>query len=87
MLYAIRGDSMNDILRDDLMTNMAMRVAYMDCAGSIDIPSGTDGEYELSRFIANAVDYYINCHIEGGELEDCNFDEYIETAIDKQYAK
>lgn len=78
---------MDDIFRDDLMTTMAMRVAYMDSAGLIDIPSGTNGEHEISQFIASVVDHYINCHTDGGELEDCNFDEYIETAIDKQYAK
>jgi hypothetical protein len=72
-------------IRDNLMVTMAMRIAYMDCGGLIIIPGGLEGEDELARFIADSVDHYINCHVDGGELEDVNFDEYIENAIKHAY--
>jgi hypothetical protein len=70
---------MNEPLRDNLMTTMAMRIAYMDCAGCVCIPSGLHGEEELACFVGDTVDAYINNH------DDLNFDEFIETEIAKRY--
>ncbi len=67
-------------IREHLMVIMGARAAYMDCEGVIDIPEGLEAEGNLVWFVRKTVDNYIHC-------DDVNFDEYIETALIKQYGK
>lgn len=66
-------------MRDDLMVTMGARAAYMECAGAILLPDGVDGEFALSQFVAEKVDYYIDEEIDEG------FDIYIETELARKY--
>lgn len=68
--------------REHLMTIMGARAAYMDCAGVIYIPSGLEAEGNLVWFVRKTVEQYIQ---EPTDVTGVNFDEYIETALIKQY--
>lgn len=70
-------------IREHLMVIMGARAAYMDYECRIDIPGGLEGEGELVKFVRRTVERYIQKATDG---EDVNFDEYIETALLKQYA-
>ena len=70
---------MRNSRRDDLMVTMGARAAYMECIGNITLPKGVDGEYELSVFVAEKVDHYID-----NEIDEA-FDIYIEEALEKEY--
>jgi hypothetical protein len=70
---------MRNSRRDDLMVTMGARAAYMECIGNITLPKGVDGEYELSVFVAEKVDHYID-----NEIDEA-FDIYIEEALEKKY--
>lgn len=76
----MRNSKRND-LRDDLMVTMGTRAAYMECAKLIELPEGVDGEYELSVFVAEKVDYFIDNEVNNEE----SFDIYIEKALEKEY--
>lgn len=65
--------------RDNLLVTMAMRMAYMDCAGRIFLMCGLEAEDEAVKFIAETVDKYLK------DSEDVNFDLYIEEAILANY--
>ena len=71
-------------LREHLMVIMGARAAYMDYECRIDLPGGLEGEGELAEFVKKTVERYIQKATDG---EDVNFDEYIETALIKQYGK
>lgn len=68
--------------REHLMVIMGMRAAYMDCAGMIDILQGFAAEGNLVWFVRKIVEQYIQ---EPTDVKGVNFDEYIETALFKQY--
>lgn len=70
-------------IREHLMVIMGARAAYMDCAGTIDIPEGLEAEGELVDFVKKTCERYIR---EATDGKDNNFDEYIETALINQYA-
>lgn len=65
--------------RDHLLVVAGSRAAYMHDTDIIDIPSGTEGELELSKFIARAVDEYL-------EYDKGNFDLWIEEALMKAFS-
>lgn len=69
-------------IREHLLVVMGARAAYMDYECRIDIPVGLEGEGELAEFVKKVVNSYIQKATDG---EDVNFDEYIETALIKQY--
>ena len=69
-------------IREHLLVVMGARAAYMDYECRIDIPGGLEGEGELADFVKKTVESYIRKATDG---EDVNFDEYIETALIKQY--
>ncbi len=71
-------------IREHLMVIMGARAAYMDSMNDIDIPEGLEGEGNLVEFVKKTVERYIQ---EATDGEDNNFDEYIETALVKQYGK
>lgn len=68
-------------IRDNLLVTMGTRAAYMDCLGTITLPSGVGGETQLAEFVSKTVDQYIE---ESLDVE-WSFDEYIETALEKKY--
>ena len=68
-------------IRDNLLVTMGTRAAYMDCLGTITLPSGVGGETQLAEFVSETVDQYID---ESLNVE-WSFDEYIETALEKKY--
>ena len=72
---------MTTSIRDNLLVTAGSRIAYMDCQGLIDIPSGTSGEDVIAEFISNVVDGYI------ADDKNENFDEYIENAITKEWGE
>lgn len=67
-------------LRDDLLVTAGARAAYMEDQGCIELPSGVDGEAKLATFVSNTVNHYLY-----QECWDVNYDEYIETALMKEY--
>lgn len=69
-------------IREHLLVVMGARAAYMDSTGTIDIPGGLEGEGKLAEFVKKVVNSYIWQATDG---EDNNFDEYIETALIKEY--
>ena len=71
-------------IREHLMAIMGARAAYMDCQGDIDIPEGLEAEGDLVGFVKKTVECYIRKATDG---DDVNFDEYIETALIKQYGE
>jgi hypothetical protein len=66
-------------IRDDLLVTAGARAAYMHSMDYIDIPSGTEGESELAKFISRRVVWYL-CNGYG-----LNFDEFIEQDLLAQY--
>ena len=68
-------------IRDNMLVTMGARAAYMDHAGVIDIPSGVDGEDQLSNFVVTTVKEYIS------SKTDIPFDEYIEMVLTDEYGK
>lgn len=68
-------------IRDDLLVTMGARAAYMHDKDLIKLPSGVEGERELSAFVVTTVNKYIF----SPGLFDMNFDEYIETALTEKY--
>ena len=68
-------------MRTNLLVIAGMRAAYMDRTGTIDIPSGLEGEEDVSKFIMYLVDNFI--------LSDDaeNFDEYIEIGLMRRYSR
>lgn len=77
--YDYKSDSP---IREHLMVIMGARAAYMDYACRIDLPGGLEGEGELVRFVRKTVNEYLRKSTDG---EDINFDEFIETALMKEY--
>ena len=77
--FGIEICRMNTRTRDDLLVTMGARAAYMECKGIVELPSGVEGEYQLSKFVSNKVDHYIDNEI------DESFDCYIEEALMKKY--
>lgn len=69
---------MNDILRDNLLVTMGARAAYMECEGLIKLPSGVEGEEQLSNFVRRKVQEY-------QDLDILNFDFFIEMELMKEY--
>lgn len=69
-------------IREHLMVIMGARAAYMHYECRIDLPGGLEGEGQLVDFVKKTVERYIWKTTDG---EDVNFDEYIETALIKQY--
>lgn len=67
-------------LRDDLLVTAGARAAYMENLGCIELPSGVDGEAKLANFVSHIVDHFLN-----QDDRDVNYDEYIETALMKEY--
>lgn len=70
-------------IREHLMVIMGARAAYMDSAGTIDIPEGLEEEGRFADFVKKTVNRYIRAATDG---EDVNFDDYIETALINEYA-
>ena len=67
-------------IRDNLLVTIGSRAAYMDCAGVIALPDGTDGEDTLAEFAADLA-------LQFQEADpDTNFDEFIETALLQRFA-
>ena len=66
-------------LRDNLLVTAGARAAYMECSRMIDLPAGSVGEDILAAFVTKTVDKYID------EQIDISFDEYIESALTKEY--
>lgn len=71
-------------LCEHLLVVMGARAGYMDSAGTIDIPEGLEEEGKLAEFVKKTVDRYLQ---EATDGKDVNFDEYIETALIKQYGE
>lgn len=69
----------NAPIREHLLVVMGARAAYMDSDGTIDIPGGLEGEGKLTDFVTKVVNRYVT------EATDIYFDEYIETALIKEY--
>lgn len=69
----------SNFLRDNLLVITGARAAYMHDANIIELPNGLEGEQELTEFIARIVDHYLE------DADEFNFDEYIETRLEKQY--
>ena len=70
--------------REHLMVVMGARAAYMDAMGDIDIPEGLEAEGNFVWFVRKTVEHYIQ---EPTDVTGVNFDDYIETALIKQYGK
>lgn len=64
--------------RDNLLVTAGARAAYMD-GTYISLPSGVEGEAELTLYISRLVDSYMLLETEQ------NFDFYVETALIKKY--
>lgn len=67
-------------IRDNLLVTMGARAAYMECKKLITLPGGSVGEDILAEFVSYVVDAY-----RVDEDTDLSFDEYIETALLKQF--
>ena len=79
--YAKEQDNPNSVdFRDNLLVTIGSRAAYMDCAGMIDLPDGSDGEDVLAEFAANLARQF-----QAADPET-NFDEFIETALLQRFA-
>ena len=68
-------------VRDDLLVTAGARAAYMNDFGSIVLPTGIVGEAKLAEFASTVVDRYLN----QTRYRDINYDEYIESALQKEY--
>lgn len=58
---------------------IGMRIAYMDCKGLLDLPSGLPGEEEIAAFAVDIRDGY--------HKYEWSWDDYIEREILKKYGK
>lgn len=67
------------LVRDNMLVTAGARAAYMDMNDDICLPSGVEGEHELTKFITKAVRTYIKLP------EDIPFDEFIETELVNEF--
>ena len=67
-------------IRSNLLVTAGARAAYMDCNGTINLPSGTNGDDALAEFIEEKVNNYI-------EGIDEPFDLYIERELISEYGE
>lgn len=49
----------NRDIRDDLLVTAGVRAGYMEYSGDIKLPSGLEGEADVSNYIAREIDYYM----------------------------
>lgn len=68
-------------IRDDLLVTMGARAAYMHDKELVELPSGVEGEKELSAFVVDSVNKYIL----SSSLAVMNYDEYIEKTLMEKY--
>ena len=71
-------------LRDNLLVTMGARASSMDSLGYIELPDGSRGEDILAIFCCNVVDEYL-VERHSPEMDCISFDEYIETALTKEF--
>lgn len=67
-------------LRDNLLVTIGSRAAYMETHGDIKLPIGSHGEDALAAFAVKLVEQWLN-----EETDVMNFDEFIETALEKRF--
>lgn len=66
---------------------MGIRAGEMHCLDYIDLPEGEAGEEEVAAFCMETVMKYLDDKAMAMDKEDdgLNFDEFIETALEKEY--
>ena len=79
----MRRDTKAFIKAYDLLTT-GMRLAYMDCAGLLELDTSIPGEEDLTEF---ALKLSKNFPAYLDENPCSNWDEYIETRIEKKYGR
>ena len=67
--------------RDNLLVTIGCRAGEMHCLGYIELPAGADGEDTLAAFATKLADEYMRSEL------DLSFDEFIESALEKRFAK
>lgn len=67
--------------RYNLLVTGGVWAATLQCMGSIELPSGVEGEDIIARFVKNRVDKYIDSKI------DIPYDEYIEKALIERFGE
>ena len=71
-------------IRDYDHVVIGMRIAYLDDRGFLEIPTGIDGEEEITTF-ASRLSRLFNQLTEQGE--DLNWDDFIEEKIIERYGR